>query len=133
MHGSEKQDLGLDDANRRPRDLALLLLAIGGHPPRQRARDQQADQAGLELYRKVLTRLAELDPDPAEILAVLSRIVLEFGEPSGPTRGICLRMSQEWEECRASNQAWAWLIREAIDSAGGPPKKRRGHRPDFLV
>ena len=41
----------------RPRDFALLLLASRDLAPRKRARDQQADRAGLELKKRVLTAL----------------------------------------------------------------------------
>lgn len=115
---------------RRPRDLALLLLATGGGPPRQRARDQQADLAGVELHRRVLDRLAALDPEPEDCEAALARIVAEFGEPTGPTRGVCLRVRQEWEECRATPSAWAWLIAEAIEATDGPPRRRRHRGPE---
>lgn len=115
---------------RRPRDLALLLLAIGGGPPRLRARDQQADLAGAELHRRVLDRLASLDPEPEEVEAALARIVAEFGEPTGPTRGVCLRVRQEWEEARSSPLAWSWLLSEAIEAGEGGPRRRRGRGPE---
>src|SRR4051794_40342890 len=51
----------------RPRDLALLLLASPDLRPRQRARDQQADRAGLNLLRRVLEEVAARDPEPAEL------------------------------------------------------------------
>ena len=115
---------------RRPRDLALFLLAIGGHPPRQRARDQQADLAGADLHRRVLDRLASLDPEPEDCEATLVGIVAEFGEPTGPTRGVCLRVLQEWEEARVSPHAWAWLLGEAIEAGGDVPRRRRGRGPE---
>jgi hypothetical protein len=115
----------------RPRDLALLLLAIGGGPPRQRARDQQADLAGLALHRRVLDRLAALDPDPGDCEAALARIVAEFGEPTGPTRGVCLRVKQEWEECRDTPSAWSWLLGEALENHDGSPRRRRGRGPEI--
>ena len=46
----------------RPRDLALLLLASGDLLPRRRARDQQADRAGLDLKRRLLEGVAAFDP-----------------------------------------------------------------------
>ena len=52
----------------RPKDLALFLLASGDLMPRKRARDQQADVAGLEIKRHVLDMLATIDPEPAERL-----------------------------------------------------------------
>ena len=117
---------------RRPRDLALLLLAIGGGSPRERARDQQADLAGAELHRRVLDRLAALDPEPDECASTLARIVSEFGEPSGPTRGVCLRVMQEWDECRVSTGAWSWLLAEAIEAGADVPRRRRGRGPESL-
>jgi hypothetical protein len=122
---------GPDEATgSRPRDLALLLLAIGGGPPRQRARDQQADLAGLELHRRILDRLACLDPEPDDCEATLARIVEEFGQPTGPTRGVCLRVKQEWEECRDSPTAWSWLLAEALEAGSDAPRRRRGRGPE---
>jgi hypothetical protein len=117
---------------RRPGELALLLLAIGGGSPRQRARDQQADLAGAELHRRVLDRLASLDPEPEDCEASLARIVAEFGEPNGPTRGVCLRIKQEWEEIRDSPAAWSWLLAEAIEAGEGVPRRRRRRGPENL-
>src|SRR2546427_2136674 len=58
----------------RPRALALLLLASGDLLPRRRARDQQADVAGMQLKRDLLTRLAVLDPEPDQLEAALVHI-----------------------------------------------------------
>lgn len=114
----------------RPRDLAVLLLAIGADPPRVRARDQQADRAGADLRRRVLDRLAALDPDPdPEALGqALAAIVAEFGEPTGPTRGVCSQWRQEWEQTLASPGAWAWFLAEALErtKAGDEPGPKRG-------
>src|SRR5437762_254113 len=51
----------------RPRDLALLLLASADLRPRKRARDQQADAAGLQLKRRLMDHLAALDPEPEDL------------------------------------------------------------------
>jgi hypothetical protein len=110
--------------------MALLLLAIGGGPPRDRARDQQADLAGSDLHRRVLDRLAALDPEPDDCEAALASIVAEFGEPTGPTRGVCVRIRQEWDECRGSPEAWAWLLTEALEAGEGKPRRRRGRGPE---
>src|SRR5205823_15084165 len=88
----------LTSEERRPRDLALLLLAIGTDPPRARARDQQADRAGAALRREVLDRLAALDPEPADLDAALASIVAALGEPTGPTRGVCSQVRHEWDQ-----------------------------------
>ena len=112
---------------RRPRDLALLLLAIGNDPPRARARDQQADRAGGALRHKVLDRLAALDPEPHELDESLASIVLEIGDPTGPTRGICSSIRDEWDQLSIVPEAWPWLIHEALASSGrdGEPRRRR--------
>ena len=121
-----------DEANlaggRRPRDLALLLLASFSGPPRQRARDQQADLAGGELFRRVLDRVAALDPEADECEATLFEVVEEFGEPTGPTRGLCVRFLQEWDEFRGNPEAWSWLLNEAIEAGQGVVKRRRRDR-----
>ena len=132
MPGDGNGDPDVVDDGQRPRDLALLLLAMGGGPPRQRARDQQADVAGADLHRRILDRLAALDPDPHDFEAALARIVGEFGEPTGPTRAICLSIRQEWEGCRESPSAWAWLLAEALGSGEGAPKRRRGRGPESV-
>ena len=121
------EDLTPDDG-RRPRDLALLLLAIGVDPPRERARDQQADRAGGDLRRRVLDRLAALDPEPEAIESALAAIVVEFGDPTGPTRGVCSQLLQEWEQTRVSPGAWSWLLSEAIENADRGDEPRRGKR-----
>jgi hypothetical protein len=114
---------------RRPRDLALLLLAIGTGAPRARARDQQADRAGLDLRRRVLDRLAALDPEPRSLDETLTRIIAEFGEPTGPTRGVCAAIRDEWIQANAMPRAWSWLLQEALeisdrDRAGVPVRRR---------
>ena len=131
-HGEGQGERAEAVTGRRPRDMALLLLAIGGDPPRQRARDQQADVAGSDLHRRVLDRLAALDPEPAECETALARIVAEIGEPTGPTRGVCLRVRQEWEECRASPAAWSWMLAEALAAGEGVPGRRRGRGPESV-
>jgi len=97
----------------RPRDLALLLLASGDLRPRQRARDQQADRAGLELKRRVLDRLAALDPEPDDLEAALVRIVEELGPPSGPVRAIATLVRDEWQAACAAPEWVAQLLGEA--------------------
>src|SRR6516225_9313045 len=72
------------EAPLRPRDLALLLLASRDLRPRQRARDQQADVAGLDLKRRVLDEVAALDPEPDELDAALMAITARLDVPSGP-------------------------------------------------
>jgi hypothetical protein len=97
----------------RPRDFALLLLASGDLLPRQRARDQQADLAGLGLKRRVLDRLAALDPEPDEVEAALLRVVEEFGPPAGPTRAVALGILEEWRAACLGPEWVAHLLGEA--------------------
>jgi len=113
----------------RPRDLALLLLAASYSPPRARARDQQADRAGGALRRRVLDRLVLDDPEPEALDAALAAIVAEFGEPSGPTRGVCSMIRQEWTESRLAPGYWTWLLSEAV-SQGDRGRGSRRRRPD---
>lgn len=117
-----------DPPPRRPRDMALLLLAIGTEPPRARARDQQADRAGGALRRLVLNRLAALDPEPDGLDAALAAVVAELGEPTGPARGVCSQVRREWDDLCAAPGAWAWLVSEAIDRSGDDDQGNRAPR-----
>lgn len=120
MSGSPQPEAPL-----RPADLAHLLLAGGDLLPRQRARDQQADLAGMELKRRVLHLLIALDPEPEDLDAALDRIIAEIGPPFGPTRGICLNVRYDWEAACSSPQFIAWLIDEAVREGEG---QRRGKK-----
>lgn len=102
----------------RPRDFALLLLASGDLRPRQRARDQQADDAGLALKRRVLDRIAALDPEPAELEASLAHIVEELGPPLGPTRAIALSIRDEWQAACAAPEWVRQLLHSATRAEG---------------
>lgn len=104
----------------RPRDLAQLLLASSDLLPRQRARDQQADLAGLELKRRLLERLAALDPEPENLEAALVELVYEFGPPTGPTRAIATLVRDEWQMALAAPDWVAQLLGEATT-----PRQRR--------
>ena len=98
----------------RPRELAIFLLASGEASPRKRARDQQADIAGLELKRRVLALLAALDPDAGELEAALLQIVAEIGPPYGPARAICAIVRDDWEAAASTPGFRDWLIDEAL-------------------
>jgi hypothetical protein len=113
----------------RPRALALLLLASGDLRPRQRARDQQADEAGLKLKRRLLDHLAALDPEPEELEPTLLRIVEEIGPPTGPTRALAAGFREEWQAaCRAPE--WiAQLLAEAVREGEGERPHGRRVRP----
>jgi hypothetical protein len=74
-------------------------------------------------------RLAALDPEADAIEAALAFIVTEFGAPTGPTRGVCSQILQEWQQTRLAPEAWSWLISEAISSGDpGDENHRRGKR-----
>jgi hypothetical protein len=115
----------------RPADMALFLLASGELLPRKRARDQQADLAGLELKRRVLDLLLAHDPEPEELEACLAQIVEELGPPSGPTRGICAGVRDEWEQVATTPGMIDWLLIEALREGQGERRKgRRDKRTD---
>ena len=111
------------EAPLRPRDLALLLLASRDLRPRQRARDQQADVAGLDLKRRVLDEVAALDPEPSELDSALLAITERLDVPSGPARAIAGQVRDEWQMACAS-PAWVeQLLAEAVQ-----PDKPKGER-----
>jgi hypothetical protein len=99
----------------RPRDLALLLLASGDMLPRQRARDQQADRAGMSLKQRVLERVAALDPEPAELEATLASIIAEMSPPDGPVRAMAVFFFEEWHAARTAPEWTAHLLAEALE------------------
>lgn len=116
------------DAPLRPKDVADLMLAGGELLPRQRARDQQADLAGMALKREILVRLSALDPEPEEIEVALAQIIEAMGEPSGPVRGVCLNIRYDWEAACQSPQFVAWLLEEALRASSGAPRKGKRER-----
>jgi hypothetical protein len=110
----------------RPRDLALLLLASGDLRPRIRARDQEADRAGLTLKRRVLDRLAALDPEPDEFVTALAQIIEEIGPPTGPTRAVAQSFQEDWHAALAAPEWVAHLLAEAtLTSEEDAPRARR--------
>lgn len=104
----------------RPRDLALLLLGSRDLRPRQRARDQRADTTGLDLKRRVLERLAALDPEPDDVEAALLHITDELGPPSGPTRAVARMIHEEWQAASVHPEWIAQLLSEALDDRKSP-------------
>lgn len=98
----------------RPSQLATLLLASGESVPRVRARDQQADMAGSQLKQRVLRRIIELDPEPADFRATLESIIAEFGEPTGPTRALARVIVEEWLSTSDHPPLSHWLLEQAI-------------------
>lgn len=129
MPASETDPTSLNQV--RPGDFARILLAASGSPPRARARDQQADLAGEALRQRVLNRLIVLDPDPDEVEAVLLAVVIEFGEPAGPTRGVCTAIHQEWEMNRIQPDYWTFLVSQAIqpEQKSSSSRLRRAAEP----
>jgi hypothetical protein len=109
----------------RPRDLALLLLASGDLRPRIRARDQEADRTGLELKRRVLDRLAAIDPDPDHLTTTLTRIIEEIGPPTGPTRAIAMSIHEDWQAAVATPDWVAHLLNEAAQTSEEDNRRAR--------
>jgi hypothetical protein len=99
----------------RPRDFAMLLLASGDLLPRKRARDQQADRAGLEMKRRLLEELAAIDPEPEELDAVLMRLIDDIGPPTGPTRAVAGIIREEWQTACATPEWVSQLLGDALN------------------
>ncbi len=100
----------------RPRDFANLLLNAESGPPRKRARDQQADRAGIQLRRTVLERLTALDPDNEQIETIFLQIVEELGPPSGPTRAITTSILDEWRIVKNDPKLLEHLLSKAVSN-----------------
>jgi hypothetical protein len=109
----------------RPRDLALVLLASRDLLARQRARDQQADLAGLALKRRVLEQVAALDPEPAALEAALAQIVESLPPPQGPARAMAALVRDEWHMACAAPEWVAQLLAEALQAPADSPSKSR--------
>jgi hypothetical protein len=109
-----------DEAPIRPRDFALLLLASGDVMPRQRARDQQADRAGLELKRQILSAIAAQDPEPEDLELTLMDVVEDMGPPTGPTRSVALTVLHEWQ---TACQTPGWVERLLGEAVQGPHER----------
>jgi hypothetical protein len=103
----------------------LLLLASGDLRPRIRARDQEADRAGLNLKRRILDRLAALDPEPEEVVATLARIIEEIGPPTGPTRAVAQSIQDDWNAALAAPEWVAHLLREATHTSEEDARRAR--------
>ena len=108
-----------------PGDFARILLAASGNFPRARARDQQADLAGEALRQRVLSCLVVLDPDEEELEAAMLAIIAEIGEPTGPTRGVCTAIHQEWNMASHHPNFWRFLLESAVLNGQDPPASRR--------
>ena len=97
----------------RPADLARRLLASGQLQGRRRRRNQQADQIGNELRRRLLARVEDLDPGPEELSAVLAGIAAELGPPLGPPRAVAAGFLDEWAAAHSTGFV-TWLVEEAL-------------------
>src|SRR5262245_21129238 len=95
----------------RPRDLALLLLASEELRPRRRKRSQSPDVAGMDLKRRLLQQIADLDPEPGTLEATLARLIEELGPPTGPFRTLAIGFRDDWLSL-ASNPHWIEQLRE---------------------
>jgi hypothetical protein len=63
-----------------------------------------------------LHRLVALDPEPELLDETLLAIVLEQAGPTGPARGVCSAIRQEWEMARMSPAYWNLLIAQALQA-----------------
>ena len=97
----------------RPGQFGVLVLASGESLPRQRARDQRPDVAGSRLKLRVLGRLVELDPEPDQLRLALERIVVEIGEPTGPTRAVAQLIFEEYTAVCNNPRLTTWLLEQA--------------------
>lgn len=111
-----------------PTDWAIMLLALGGDPPRLRARDQQADRAGGNLRLEMLDRIVTLEPEADGLEQALAQVVDDVGEPSGPPRAIAISLLQEWQDAQSAPGYWPWLISEALEATAVDPRTRRKRR-----
>jgi hypothetical protein len=103
-----------DTEAHRPRDLALLLLALGD------------DRAGAALRRRLLDGLAAVDPEPDDCESALEAAVVAIGEPTGPTRAVAALILSDWRDARSNPGLWSWLLSEALEASVRPPGRRRG-------
>jgi hypothetical protein len=110
----------------RPRDLALLMMASGDTLPRMRARDQQADRAGLDLKQRMLERIAALDPEPNMLEEKLVQVVGELSPPSGPARALAVLFHEEWQAACATPEWIGQLLAEALASSTFNRKDKSG-------
>src|SRR5207244_7604871 len=112
----------------RPRALAVLMLASRDLLPRQRARDQQADLAGMQLKGELLAWVVAVDPDPNDLETALVKIVNEMGGPSGPARAIAATFQEEWQAACASPEWVAQMLGEAMQRGTEERPRGQAHR-----
>lgn len=112
----------------RPAEFAQYLLVAASRPPRDRARDQQADRAGEAIRRDLLHGLIARDPDATAMEAALLALVQEQGEAAGPARGVASTILEEWRMLDRSPHFLDYLVGEAI-RASEPGRRRREPAP----
>lgn len=104
-------------ARPRPRDFCTLLKAVDCRPPRQRARDQQADLVGNATKERLLSYAIAADPEPEAFAATLLAGAASIGDPSGAARGVASDILLEWEEAKVPGFV-AWLEEAAREGLG---------------
>src|SRR6059036_1561652 len=108
----------------RPRDLALLLLSSEELRPRKRMRSQYPDVAGMELKRRLLQAVADVDPESEDLEVTLACLIDELGSPPGPFRALAIGFRDDWRGL-ASNPNWLDQLREEAAREGGDGGGRR--------
>jgi hypothetical protein len=107
----------------RPRDLALLLLSSEELRPRRRKRSQSPDVIGMDQKRRLLERIADLDPEPDALEAALARLIDELGPAPGPFRALAIGFRDDWRAL-TSNPHWLEQLREEAAREGGGGGRR---------
>jgi hypothetical protein len=72
----------------------------------------------MGLKRRLLQRIADLDPEADNLEATLTRLVEELGEPPGPIRALAIGFRDDWQGL-TSNPAWVEQLREEAAREGG--------------
>jgi len=111
----------------RPRDLAVLLLSSEELRPRKRLRSQHPDITGMELKRRLLEAVADVDPDPESLDAALAGLIDQLGSPPGPIRELALGFRDDWLGL-ASNPHWLKQLEEEGARSSGKTHGQERHR-----
>jgi hypothetical protein len=101
----------------RPQAFCALLKAVDCRPPRERARDQQADLVGNALKARLLDYVIAKDPEPEAFAGVLLEGARGMGDQAGPARGVASDILLSWEEARVPGFV-AWLEQAALEGIG---------------
>jgi hypothetical protein len=100
----------------RPKAFCTLLKAVDCRPPRQRARDQQADLVGNALKAQLLDYVIAKDPEPEDFAAALLEGARGLDQ-AGPARGVASDILLGWEEARVPGFL-TWLEQADKEGAG---------------